>query len=142
MRKSGIPTMTRCFRSYVSGLWTSIRTDDSPPISPEALTSTEGYPPPFHFNYSFAAGKLAVVRTADGDRMRLELQEPVENCRPIVLMRRRNNRVDSLSLFLMPDQTAIWQSNDPPKQPYECIATLRLAIGDTNEMLAFDMFIT
>ena len=96
-------------------------------------------PQPFRFDSALGAGTLEIVDTAEGERMRLVLQQNVPGLSASVSISRAAGVVESLPLERQDGAASVMESVRAPAEPHEFRAVLRLAVGDTLEELPFEM---
>lgn len=113
-----------------------IRVQGSADVSAKHATHHHA-PEPFAFNGRVAAGGLAIVDTADGERMRLKLTSPVAGLSAEVAIPREGG-MEILKL-LPTNEATVFQSEVAPEEPHEFNADLRLSSSEGSEVLPFAM---
>lgn len=94
-------------------------------------------PEPFRFSSPLASGFLAIVDTADGERMRLNVPFRQRGLKALVRIRREAGD-EKLELFQNADG-AEFESSIAPEEPHEFDAELELSAGDQQDILPFRM---
>ena len=95
-------------------------------------------PEPFLFEARLAAGKLAIVDTPGGERMRLTLERPASGLAAQVVIDRGANGLETLSL--RPSrETSLMESTEAPREPHSFRAVLQLIQDTDHENLPFEM---
>lgn len=125
-----IPPLTRTTVTFGSG-------DEA---APEQLQEHAGHhhaPEPFRFSSPLASGVLAIVDTAEGERMRLTASRPVPGLSALVRIKRPSG---DETLELVPGNgRAGLESSVAPEEPHEFDAELELVAGGRREVLPFRM---
>ena len=95
-------------------------------------------PEPFQFEGKLAAGKLAIVDTPSGERMRLTLERSAIGLSAQVLIDRGSSGLETIPL-LSSALTGSLESILAPKEPHSFHAILQLSENADHENLAFEM---
>ncbi len=95
-------------------------------------------PDPFNFDTSLAAGRVEIIDTPGGERMRVTLSRHVEGLRARVVIDRPAGP-EVLDLTPDPDDHHALTSATAPAEPHEFDATLALSAGDQIEEMRFHM---
>ncbi len=96
-------------------------------------------PDPFVVNSPLATGVLAIVDTANGERMRLTISRHAHGLEAVVNIKRPGNVIEMLPLLPVPTEHHTMQSVEAPAEPHEFDAELSLTAGDKRDVLAFRM---
>lgn len=96
-------------------------------------------PEPFKFSCAVAAGVLEIVDTADGERMRLTLDQPVTGLNATATIDREGGRVETLPLKAAETSPLVYESESAPEEPHEFSAQLRLGLANRKDVLHFTM---
>ena len=96
-------------------------------------------PRPFQVISPIANGLLAIVDTANGERMRLTLDHHVEGLQATVAINRADNTIETLAMLPTTAQSFILESVVAPAEPHEFAAELRMNTGDQKVILPFAM---
>jgi len=95
-------------------------------------------PEPFLFEARLATGKLAIVDTPGGERMRLTLERPASGLAAQVAIDRGANGLETLQL--RPSrETGLMESTEAPREPHSFRAVLQLTQDADHENLSFEM---
>ena len=95
-------------------------------------------PEPFLFEARLAAGKLAIVDTPGGERMRLTLERPASGLVARVAIDRGANGLETLRLRPS-GETGLMESTEAPREPHSFRAVLQLTQDADHENLSFEM---
>lgn len=96
-------------------------------------------PDPFRFNGELAAGRLEIVDTLQGERMRLTLARHAPSLAAMVVIDRPGGETEVLALREVAGDHRMLQSDIAPEEPHEFNAILNLTIGERDEKLPFTM---
>ena len=97
-------------------------------------------PDPFIFTTELAAGTLAIIDTAHGERMQLTLANAVAEVAATVMIDRAPAQSETLVLNSAAEGGAsVLTSDVAPGEPHEFTAELRLQVGGRSETLPFRM---
>jgi cation diffusion facilitator family transporter len=96
-------------------------------------------PDPFKVVSPIANGLLAIVDTANGERMRLSLDRQVDGLQATVLIKRIGDTIETLAMLPTAPLSQKYESADAPAEPHEFAAELRMHVGDQNVVLPFTM---
>lgn len=116
----------------------SIRIEDAEQGSAPATHAHHHAPDPFEVNCALAEGRLEIVDTPQGERMRFTLFRHAEGLTAVVVIDRP---AGPETLFLLPDPADHHrlQSTDAPAEPHEFDARLTLQANGTSLDLPFRM---
>lgn len=95
-------------------------------------------PDPFDFDIGLAAGRVEIIDTPHGERMRLTLTRHAEGIAAKVVIDRPGGPED-LDLLPDPDDHHALTSRVAPQEPHEFDAALHLKTADKTETLRFHM---
>ena len=95
-------------------------------------------PEPFQFEGRLAAGKLAIVDTPGGERMRLNLERSANGLSAQVVIDRGPNGLETIPLIASAAAGAM-ESTGAPKEPHSFHGILQLSENADHENLAFEM---
>jgi hypothetical protein len=96
-------------------------------------------PEPFVVDSPLAAGLLAIVDTAEGERMRLTVSRHIEGLGAVVRIRRPNDAMETLPLLPSATDHHSFQSSVAPAEPHAFDAELQLTGRDCHDVLPFRM---
>lgn len=107
---------------------------------PVSANGHEGHhaPEPFQFEGKLAAGKLAIVDTPGGERMRLTLDRSSMGLAAQVVIDREARGLETLPLLTSADARSM-ESSKAPNEPHSFHAVLQLSENGNHENLAFEM---
>ena len=108
----------------------------APPAPPHAHHHA---PEPFEVSSDFASGRLAIIDTAAGERMRLEIDSPVQDLEVLVRIFRPGGAVESLQLRPGPGVDLAFTSDCAPAEPHAFKAELDLTAQGRTVTLPFEM---
>ncbi|RFB76407.1 cation diffusion facilitator family transporter [Methylovirgula sp. 4M-Z18] len=114
------------------------RSDEASASAP-AAHSHHHAPEPFEIASSLAIGRLAIVDTPNGERMRLSVQSHAAGLEALVRIFRENGRVETLPLRPAADDHHALLSEVAPEEPHEFNAELVLTAGGKSEAHPFCM---
>ena len=95
-------------------------------------------PEPFRFASTIAEGTLAIVDTADGERMRMTIVQQTAGLSAVVQIDRGDDGIETIPLPAT-EIPAVWQSAKAPREPHSFHAVLRIVVGANSDQLAFEM---
>lgn len=95
-------------------------------------------PEPFQFDARLAAGKLAIVDTPDGERMRLMLDRSANGLTAQVVIDRGANGQETIPLLASAEAGSM-ESDGAPEEPHSFHAVLQLSESADHENLPFEM---
>lgn len=96
-------------------------------------------PEPFKVDCTLAQGRLEIIDTPEGERMRLALTRAAPDLKAQVLIPRSGGRVELLELFPAKDNQNIYLSTEAPEEPHEFEAILKLTADSSTLNLPFQM---
>ena len=96
-------------------------------------------PRPFQVISPIANGILAIVDTANGERMRLTLDHHVVGLQATVAINRADNTIETLAMLPTTAQSFTFESTVAPAEPHEFAAELRMNTADQIVILPFAM---
>lgn len=109
---------------------------------PPAEVSHSGHhhaPAPFEVQGRLANGRLQIVETSEGERMRLVVSSHAEGLKAEVNIQRPGGKIERLSLLPSRDDHHSFQSEEAPEEPHEFDAELKLSAPGEEEVLSFQM---
>jgi cation diffusion facilitator family transporter len=126
------------FAAHIALRPASLATRQAPASGPVPNHGHHHAPDPFVFVARLASGRLEIVGTAAGERMRLTLDDPVTGLAATVEILRDGGRVESLPLRAA--RTAgVFTSDHPPDEPHAFEARLVLSRQGRQEIVPFRM---
>ena len=96
-------------------------------------------PEPITLASALGTGLLEIVDTANGERMRLSLDQPVNGLKATVTIDRAGGKVETLPLMPVTGKPRIFESLTAPAEPHEFAAQIRVQVDDRNDVLNFVM---
>ena len=111
-------------------------------VADDALPHSGGHhhaPEPFKVACAFGTGILEIVDTANGERMRLSLDQPANGLKAIVTIDRDGGKVETLPLMPVTGKAQIFESVTAPAEPHEFAAQIRIQVADRQDVLHFTM---
>ena len=107
--------------------------------TPDALprAHAHGVPDPVQVRGKLAAGRLTIVDTPAGERMRFEPDAPVPGLEAQVVIFRPG--AEEILTLARDSSSGIFQSVETPAEPHEFKAELRLGVAGAAERLPFSM---
>ena len=108
-------------------------------LASESKTAAPHHAPnPVRIEGRIASGSLEIVDTPAGERMRFTADSVASGLQVSVSIR-REGRDEALTLRPMPGHTTQFISDRAPEEPHEFDATLRMRLGDAEEVCPFAM---
>ena len=106
---------------------------------PVAAVGNEGHhaPEPFEFEGKLATGKLAIVDTPNGERLRLTLERSAKALSAQVVIDRGARGLETLALRASASNSM--ESTEAPREPHSFSAVLQLTELSDHENLPFEM---
>ena len=96
-------------------------------------------PAPFDVASELATGRLEIVDTDGGERMRLTVSTHVDGIEAVVRIKRAGGSIEQLPLLPLASDHHVFQSAVAPAEPHEFDAELKLSAGDRGQPLHFHM---
>lgn len=96
-----------------------------------------GAPEPIHISNELASGKLEIINTEDGERMRFLSEQSNSNIALRVII----NRSEGLEVLTLKKSSEpnVFLSDVAPNEPHEFSAELEIGIGEKREIVPFEM---
>lgn len=96
-------------------------------------------PAPVNIVGRFASGELQIITTPQGERMVLQLNQPVSGLKCRVDITRPEGVIETLPLGFLLGTRDVYISKEAPGEPHEFAAVLELECGPDRETIPFEM---